>query len=296
MPTVARVEVSRPDKLLWPDLGITKLDYVRYLDAVADRMLPWLADRPLSLIRAPDGASGHRYFQKHAPDYTPGWIRTVRLPAETSRREEVRYYLCDDRRTLAWLGNQAALEFHPSVARRDRLDRPDLLVIDVDPPPGGFDGAIRVARMAREILERHDVPTLLKTTGGKGLHVVVPVERRYPTQEIRAAADGIAAAIAAAIPDVATTAFAKAKRGGRVYVDASRTGAGQTVIAPFSPRAREGAPVAFPISWDELDRVEPGRFHVGNAAGLLGGPGPKAWAGATPLRLPRALRQGDVSA
>jgi bifunctional non-homologous end joining protein LigD len=126
------VEVSRPDKVLWPELGLTKAGYVAYLDAVCGDMLPWLRTRPLTLVRAPDGVEGERYFQKALPTYAPEWIRTIEIPAPSAGRN-VRYVVCNDRATLGWLGNQAALEFHPAPVREDRLDRPDLLVVDVDP-------------------------------------------------------------------------------------------------------------------------------------------------------------------
>ena len=121
--TPRRVEITRPDKLLWPSMGITKQAYADYLSVVADRMLPWLRDRPLSLIRAPDGVDGQRYFQKNTPAYAPSWIRTVTIPAPSAGRD-VAYTVCNDAATLAWLGNQAALEFHPAPVRRDRLERP----------------------------------------------------------------------------------------------------------------------------------------------------------------------------
>jgi len=133
--TSSEVEVTRPEKLLWPALGVTKRAYVDYLDAVADLMLPWLRARPLTLIRAPDGVPGRRYFQKAVSSYAPSWIPTVRIAAPSAGRD-VDYVLCNDRRTLRWLGNQAALEFHPAPVRTDRLDRPDLLVVDIDPPEG----------------------------------------------------------------------------------------------------------------------------------------------------------------
>ena len=150
--TPARVQITRPDKLLWPSIGVTKQAYVDYLGAVADRMLPWLRDRPLSLVRAPDGVDGQRYFQKNTPSHAPSWIKTVTIPAPSANRD-VAYTVCNDADTLAWLGNQAALEFHPAPVRRDKLDRPDLLVVDIDPPDDAFDAAVEVALLVLEILD-----------------------------------------------------------------------------------------------------------------------------------------------
>src|SRR4029434_280327 len=130
--TPARVEVARPARLLWPGIGITKQAYVDYLGAVADRMLPWLRDRPLSLVRAPDRVDVQRYFQQNTPSHAPSWIKTVSIPAPSANRD-VAYTVCNDADTLAWLGNQAALEFHPPPVPRDTLDRPDLLVVDIHP-------------------------------------------------------------------------------------------------------------------------------------------------------------------
>src|SRR5256885_1822084 len=168
------VEVTRPDKLLWPALEITKRRYVDYLDAVSDRMLPWLRDRPLSLVRAPDGVGGERYYQKDTPRYAPSWIRTVAIPAPSAKRE-VAYTVCNDVSTLAWLGNQAALEVHPAPGRRDRLQRAGLLTVDIDPPDDAFGAAVEVALLVLEVTDDLGLRTLVKTTGGKGLHVVAPI-------------------------------------------------------------------------------------------------------------------------
>ncbi|MGZ5350872.1 MAG: non-homologous end-joining DNA ligase LigD, partial [Actinomycetota bacterium] len=162
-----RVEVSRPDKVLWPALGVTKQAYADYLASVGEHMLPWLRRRPLTLVRAPDGIEGQRYFQKDTPSYAPGWIRTVSIPAPSAKRD-VRYTICDDAATLRWLGNQAALEFHPAPVRVDRLDRPDQLVVDIDPPEGAFDAAVEVAGLVLEALDDVGLDALVKTTGGKG--------------------------------------------------------------------------------------------------------------------------------
>ena len=146
------VEVSRPDKLLWASQDVTKRRYVDYLDAVSEHMLPWIRQRPLTLVRAPDGVGGKQYFQKAVPTYAPEWIRTVRIPAPSAGRD-VDFVVCDDRATLLWLGNQAALEFHPAPVRVDMLERPDLLVVDIDPPEGAFDAAVEVAFMVLDVLD-----------------------------------------------------------------------------------------------------------------------------------------------
>jgi bifunctional non-homologous end joining protein LigD len=292
MPTPApnEIEVSRPDKQLWPSRGITKRRYVDYLGSVGDQMLPWLRERPLTLIRAPDGVGGKRYFQKAVSTYAPGWIRTVRIPAPSAGRD-VDFVVCDDLATLRWLGNQAALELHPAPVRVDRLERPDLLVVDIDPPEGAFDAAVEVARMVLEVLDDLGVTSGVKTTGGKGLHVVVPIERRYDAADLRAAAARLTAIVAARHPDLITDEFRKAKRGGRVMLDPSRNGTGATIVGPYSPRAREEATVSFPVTPDELGSVSPGDFTVVSVPGLLDRPGPRRWSALAGerSRLPRAL-------
>jgi bifunctional non-homologous end joining protein LigD len=270
------VEVSRPDKVLWPELDVTKADYVAYLDAVADDMLPWLRSRPLTLVRAPDGVEGQRYYQKDLPKYAPEWIRTVEIAAPSAGRN-VRYVVCNDRATLAWLGNQAALEFHPAPVREDRLDRPDLLVVDVDPPDDGFDAAVEVVRIVLEVLADLDLESGLKTTGGKGLHVVVPIERRYEEGELRGAAARLTSLVAERRPGLVTDEFRKKERRGRVMLDPSRNGTGATLVAPYSPRARAKGTVSFPIVPEDLGRVRPEDFTLASGAGHLAGPGPREW-------------------
>jgi bifunctional non-homologous end joining protein LigD len=284
------VEVSRPDKLLWPDAGVTKAVYREYLDAVADHMLPWLRRRPLTVVRAPDGVDGERYFQKAASSYAPPWIATVEIPAPSARRD-VRYVICDHRQTLLWLGNQAALEFHPAPVRADRLDRPDWLVFDIDPPEGRFEDAVAVARLVLDELGSLGLEVGLKTTGGKGLHVFVPIERRYGMRELRGAAAALTARVAAREPDRVTDAFRKAKRGDRVMLDPSRNAPGSTVVAPYSPRARRSATVSFPVLVSDLDRVRPEDFTIRSAPGLLDGPAVRAWLALAErrFRLPAAV-------
>lgn len=287
------VEVSRPDKLLWPDDGVTKRDYVDYLAAVADDILPWLRGRPLTLVRAPDGVGGKRYFQKAISDYAPSWIHTVKLPAPSAKRD-VEYLVCDDAVTLAWVGNQAALELHPAPVRRDRPERPDLLVVDIDPPAGRFDAAVEVALATLDVLEELGLEAGVKTTGGGGLHVVVPIERRVPGSMLRRAVGRLTTLVEERRPGTVTSAFKKADRGGRVMIDPSRNSPGATFVAPYSTRARPGAPVSFPVSRDQLGDVAPSDFTLRTVPGLLGGDGPLEWRHLKTIRqrLPVSLTSG----
>jgi bifunctional non-homologous end joining protein LigD len=283
------VEVTNPDKLLWPALEITKRRYVDYLDAVSGRMLPWLRDRPLSLVRAPDGVTGERYYQKDTPKYAPSWIKTVTIPAV---RRDVAYTVCNDAATLAWLGNQAALEFHPAPVRRDKIERPDVLTVDIDPPDDAFDAAVEVALLVLEVTEDLGMRTLVKTTGGKGLHVVAPIRRHVSADELRFAAGRLTEIVQDRRPDLVTAEFRKKDRGGKVMLDPSRNSTGATVVAPYSPRARDDATVSFPVTPEELTATDPAAFTIATVPGLLDRKGPIAWSDVereSPQRIPRAL-------
>ena len=293
--TTARVQITRPDKLLWPSIGVTKQTYVDYLGAVADRMIPWLHDRPLSLVRAPDGVDGQRYFQKNTPSHAPSWIKTVTIPAPSANRD-VAYTVCNDADTLAWLGNQAALELHPAPVRRDKLDRPDLFVVDIDPPDDAFEAAVEAAYLMLEILDDLGLETLVKTTGGKGLHVVVPIVRSVAPERLRHAATRLAELAIDRRPDLVTAEFRKAKRQGRVMLDPSRNGPGATLVAPYSPRARPEGTVSFPVLPKDLAKIAPADFTLATVdRRLVSGPAPKRWtevAKGPHQRLPTSLLSG----
>jgi DNA ligase D-like protein (predicted polymerase) len=229
------------------------------------------------MVRAPDGVGGQRYYQKAAPTYAPSWVRTTRIPAPSAGRD-VDYVVCQDLPTLLWLGNQAVLEFHPAPVRRDRLDRPDLMVVDIDPPEGdAFAMAVEVALLVLEVLDDLGLPYGVKPTGGKGLHVVVPIERRVDQHELRAAVTRLTDIVIERRPDLVTDAFRKAKRGGRVMLDPSRNGTGATIVALFSARARADATVSFPVAPEELGSVSPTDFTLRSVPSLLRRPGPKRW-------------------
>jgi bifunctional non-homologous end joining protein LigD len=285
-----KVEVSRPNKPLWPQIEVTKQRYVDYLMTVADDMVPWLRDRPLTLVRGPDGVDGKRYFQKAVSDYAPAWIRTVQVAAPTAGRD-VDHVVCGDAATLAWLGNQAALELHMAPVRADRLDRPDLLVVDIDPPERAFAESVEVAGLVLDVLDDHGLRSGVKTTGGKGLHVVIPIERRVAPEALRRAADRITAIVVERRPDLVTDAFRKAGRKGRVMLDPSRNGTGATIVAPYSARARPDGTVSFPVVRDELIHIDPLAFTMKDVPSMLDRPGPRRWRAllGERNRLPAAL-------
>jgi len=289
------VELSRLDKPYWPEDGLTKGDLIGYVRAVAPQFLRHVRSRPLTVIRFPDGIGGGSFYQKQTPDYAPGWVRTVTLPADSGRgkRKEVRYALCNDQRTLVWLANQGSIEFHPWLSRTDRIERPDFLIMDVDPPAGRFDLAVRTALVAREVLSRHGLESVAKTSGAKGVHVYVPLQRRHTYEEASRAAFVLAAEAAEAEPDLITIEFRKIQRGDRVFLDATRIGPGKHVVTVYSPRARPGATVSFPVPWKDLERITPQDFTIANVPGLLGDGDP--WRQRMPAlqRLPAALTHPD---
>ena len=274
----AGVDLTNLDQPLFEGAGATKRDLVDYLDAVRDRILPGLHGRPLSVIRVTRGQAP--FMQKNVPKHAPDWVATVPLWAEASKRT-VSYALCDDRRTLLWFANQRAIEFHPTLARAERLDRATHLVLDLDPPDAdGFDKAVAAAHLVRRALDEVGLAGAAKTSGAKGVHVFVPIDPRVVTMDDAAAATRAIARRAERLdPRTATTAFLKADRAGKVFVDATRTG-GATVVAAYSPRVRPGVPVSFPVGWDEIDGVTPGDFTIATAPRLLGDRDP--WAEAQP--------------
>jgi DNA ligase D len=260
------VSLTNLDQPLFDGADATKRDLVDYLDAVRDRIIPELRDRPLSVVRALRGQAP--FMQKNLPKYTPPWVRRLPLWAETSQRE-VSYALCNDRRTLLWFANQRAVEYHPPLIRADRWDRPTHLVLDLDPPfADAFPLAVRAAELVRQALADVGLVGAVKTSGAKGVHVFVPIEAGSTIEDVAAATRAIAARAERLDPALATTAYIREDRGGKVFLDSTRAG-GATVVAAYSPRIRPGVPVSFPVAWDELDRVAPADFTVHTVARLI---------------------------
>jgi bifunctional non-homologous end joining protein LigD len=265
------VSLTNLDQPLFEEAGATKRDLVDYLDAVADLILPELRDRPLSVVRVRLGQDA--FMQKNVPKYTPSWVQTVSLWAESSRRQ-VSYALCNDRRSLLWFANQRAVEYHPTLGRIEDLWRPTCLVLDIDPPEGGaFILAVRAAELVRQALADAGLTGAVKTSGSKGVHVVVPIGANAASEDVAAATRALAARAERLDPDLATTAFIREDRAGKVFLDSTRAG-GATVAAAYSPRVRPDVPVSFPVAWEELEHVQPRDFTVHTAPGLIAGRGP----------------------
>jgi bifunctional non-homologous end joining protein LigD len=261
------VPLTNLDDPLFDGAGATKRDLITYLDSVADRIIPELTDRALSVIRVHRGQEA--FMQKNLPSYTPAWVPRLTMWAESSKRD-VTYALCNDRRTLLWFGNQRAVEYHPSLIRIDNPEHMTHLVLDIDPPEGQpFAVAVQAARVVRQVLIDAGLDAVIKTSGAKGLHIFVPIDTSVSIDAAAGATRAIAARAERLDPDVVTTAFVKEDRAGKVFVDATRVG-GATVAVAYSPRVRPGAPVSFPVDWDELDDISPGDFTVLTAVGQLG--------------------------
>jgi len=264
-PAVDGVSFTHLDEPLFEGAGATKRDLVTYLDAVADQLVAELQARPLSVIRVHRGE--RPFMQKNVPKYTPPWVQTVRMWAEASHRD-VSYALCNDRRTLLWFANQRAVEYHPALFRAGADTKPLYLVLDLDPPSAdAFRQAVQAARLVREALLEAHLVAAVKTSGAKGVHVFVPVAGAS-FEDLAAAARAIAVRAERIDSSLATTAFLKEDRGGRVFLDSTRVG-GATVVAAYSPRARPGVPVSFPVPWDALDQITPADFSIHSAAQLL---------------------------
>jgi len=282
----AGVDLTNLDQPLSPDAGATKRDLVNYLDAVADRMLPGLVDRPLTVMRVLRGQPP--FMQKNAPKYAPDWVQTVPIWAEASKRE-VHYPLCNDRRTLMWLANQRAVEYHPALGLADNIYRPTHLVLDLDPPADNdFRAVVAVAALVRQALTDSGLAGAVKTSGAKGLHIYVPIDDHALADDVAAATRALAARAEALDPSLATTAFIVEDRAGKVFVDSTRAG-GATIVAAYSPRMRAGIPVSFPLSWTDLDQITPADFTVHTAVEALAGRDPWADMMPAPQRLPSDL-------
>ena len=262
------VHLTNLDQPLSGDDDVTKRDLVDYLSAVADRFVPVLAGRALSVVRVRPGQPP--FMQKNLPGYAPTSIRTLDVPTQDGKRV-VRYPVCDDPQTLLWFANQRAVEYHPTLFRELAPDAPTYLVVDLDPPAGSdaFRHAVSGARLVRQVLDDAGLTALVKTSGAKGVHVVVPLAPEQSAPDVAAATRAIAARAERLDPVLATTAFVVEDRGGKVFLDATRSG-GATVVAAYSPRARPGGPVSMPVAWDDLADVTPTDFTLATVPRLLG--------------------------
>jgi bifunctional non-homologous end joining protein LigD len=285
---VAReVQITNPSKIYYPAEGITKGEVVDYYHKMAGVMIPYLEGRPLTLVRYPNGIHAPGFFQKDQPDSLPDWIPTVPVSSPDSSRRVVDYLLCNDERTLVYVANLGSIDLHPWASRIRDLERPDLedleypgyVVWDLDPPEDGYPKAAAIAPTVREILEGAGLSPYLKTSGGKGLHLYVPLLPEQDHETVRSFAEAIAMMVVQATPGNATLERSKRARAGKVYVDFMQNGRGKTVVAPYSLRAKEHATVSMPITWKEFeDGARPEDFTLRTAPGLVAKRG-DVWSG-----------------
>jgi bifunctional non-homologous end joining protein LigD len=245
------IEISRPEKVLFPEDGITKGDLIEYYARIAPRMLPHLRDRPLTLERYPNGINTKRFFQKEVSSYFPSWLHTFTVPKVGGT---VTHVVCNDTATLVYLANQACVTPHIFLSRIDKLEVPDQLVLDLDPQGDDFELVRAAALDFKQLLDELELPAFLKTTGSRGLHVVVPLRRRERYDSVRDFARELAVIIVSRAPQDRTMEQLKVNRGKRVFIDTNRNGFAQLVAPAFAVRARKEAPVSVPLAWSELKK------------------------------------------
>jgi bifunctional non-homologous end joining protein LigD len=260
-----KLHLTNLEKEIYP--GIPKARIIQYYASMAERILPYLRGRPLTLQLYPDGIGGKRIVRKDKPDYTPEWVKTFNYQSRDGKT--IRYIVCEDRPTLIWLANLTNLEFHITLSRTDDFEHPDLLLFDLDPfPPADFRDACRVALLIRDLLKGMGVESYPKTSGATGIHILVGIERVYEFEEIREIVKTIASSLESLEPIILSELKPVSERKGRVMVDFAQNSLGKTITAPFSLKPLEGAPVSTPLRWEELEKgVDPKQFNLETISG-----------------------------
>ena len=286
----SKVKLTNPTKVLYPDAGLTKRDLFDYVASVAETLLPHVAARPLTVVRCPDGIGGQCFFQKHAMAGLPAAVSTTLIPEKKGKGEYLYVTTAEGLLALTQLGS---LELHIWGSRIDRPDRPDRMVFDLDPAEGlGWDDVVRAAREVRDVLDTLGLESFVMTTGGKGVHVVVALERRYDFGEVKRFSGALAKTLADHAPRRYIAKATKAAREGKIFIDYLRNGRGATAVAPYSMRAREGAPVAVPIRWDEIAGLRGGdHYRTSDVLRRLDGAKSDPWEGLAPQRLTKKAQR-----
>jgi len=247
------VKLTNTNKVFFPDDGITKGDLIDYYHRIAETMLPYVKGRPLMMHRFLHGIKGEGFYQKEVGDYFPEWVKRVKMKKHGGSED---YAVCDNAATLVFLAEQDCITPHVWLSRIDQPENPDLLIFDLDPSDGDFEPVRRAALSLRDLLSTLRLAVFVKTTGSRGLHVVVPLDRAADFDQVRTFAEDVARLVAGRDPDHLTVEQRKDKRRGRVYIDTLRNSYGQTAVAPYAVRAKPGAPVATPLDWGELKNLE----------------------------------------
>ncbi|MFN2246783.1 MAG: non-homologous end-joining DNA ligase [Candidatus Promineifilaceae bacterium] len=266
-----KINIDHLDKVLFPSDGITKADLIDYYKRMAATMLPYMHERPVTMQRFPDGIEESGFYQKEAPDYFPDWINRVSIRVE-KEGEEQDQITCENAATLVYLADQACITPHIWLSRAEKIDFPDKLMFDLDPPTHDFEPVRHAAKNLHELLINLDLPSFVMTTGSRGLHVVVPLNRTQNFDTVRAFAHNVAKLLAKRYPDRLTTATRKQSRQGKLFLDYLRNAYGQNSVAPYALRALPGAPVVTPIDWSELDdpQLDSQSYHINNIFRRLG--------------------------
>lgn len=252
---IADIEISHPEKIIYPKHNITKLQMVKYYEEVAEDILPYLKDRPLTLHRFPDGVADKGFYQKNASDYFPSFIKRVSIPTEDGTNTQI---ICNSKKSLIYLANQGTISFHIWLAKKDKLYKPDKVVFDLDPPKDSFVHVKEAAIKIRDYLKERGKDPLLMTSGQNGLHVWYSMRRTKTFDEVREEIKTMAQKLEKKYPDLLTTAVRKDKREGKIFIDYLRNAYAQTSVCPYSLRPNADAGIAMPISWEQLDKLKSG--------------------------------------
>ena len=247
-----KVEVTHPEKIFWPKEGYTKGDVIAYYDEMADYILPYIKDRPQSMRRTPDGIVKEGFFQKNVAGMVPDWAQTEKIHSD-STKEDIEYLICNDKETLIYMANLGCIEINPWSSRLGTLDNPDYIIFDLDPNKTTIKNLVTTAKKVKEILDSLNIKGYLKTSGGKGLHVFIPIKPKYTYEQSRDFSHIISQAVNTALPDITSLERMPKKREGKVYLDFLQNGKGKTMACAYSLRPREGATASTPLEWDELD-------------------------------------------
>lgn len=257
------LRLTNLNKVFWPD-SFSKAQLVKYYLDIAPFILPHIRNRPLVMKRYPDGIYGNSFYQKECPEYAPDWIETYPI---WHSEKVVNYIVCNDAATLAWLANQACIEFHAWLSHLENIDNPDVAVIDLDPDAGtSFDDVMDIALLCRGALEEYDLVPFVKTSGSRGLHLFIPILNEHPNSKVTSAMKHIADMIIRVYPQKATVERVVAKRKGRVYIDYLQNGWGKTMVFQYSLRPLPAAPVSTPLLWAEVEskQVKPASLNINN--------------------------------
>jgi bifunctional non-homologous end joining protein LigD len=259
---LTKVEFTNLDKILFPKLKITKAQVIEYYIKIAPKMLGFLADRPLVLTRYPNGINKTGFYEKDTPEGTPSWVKTAKIYSETAKRD-VHYILCDNLDTLIWLANLAAIEIHTPLSTVNSREKPDFVFFDIDPePPASYEEAVTVTLSIREKLDKLGLESYVKTSGKKGLHVLIPIAREHTFQETRAFVHQIGKSLAKEL-EIVVSEFSETKKPGKVFIDYLQNSHGRTMVCPYSLRVVPEATVSTPLDWAEVEkRIKPAEFNL----------------------------------